>query len=183
MALVYSSGNHTIVRNNRKQFIEKGGEGMGSFFSGKWLKIIVIGGIGALLTGLFVMLGPPKLLAKTESVDFCASCHVMEAQHTAFMHNGAHRRLKCVDCHLPNNNVASHYIWKSIDGMKDVLVFNFGKIADPIKISDHGAKVLKANCVRCHETLVSQMDTSRNCWSCHRRVTHTGTGAIAVNPI
>ena len=156
---------------------------MGSFLSAKRLKYVAIAAISAALIGLFVMLGPPKLLAKSESPDFCASCHVMEAQHTAFMHAGAHRRFKCVDCHLPNEGVASHYIWKSIDGMKDVLFFYSGKVPEKITLSAHGAKVVKANCVRCHETLVSQMDTSRNCWSCHRRVTHTGTGAISVNPI
>ena len=162
---------------------KKGGEGMGSFLSGKRLKYVAIAAISAALIGLFVMLGPPKLLAKSESPDFCASCHVMEAQHTAFMHAGAHRRFKCVDCHLPNDGLASHYIWKSIDGMKDVLFFYSGKVPEKITLSEHGAKVVKANCVRCHETLVSQMDTSRNCWSCHRRVTHTGTGAFSVNPI
>jgi len=156
---------------------------MGSFLSGKRLKIVAIAAACAALFGLFLMLGPPQLLAKSETPDFCASCHVMEAQHTAFMHSGAHRRLKCVDCHLPNDGVASHYIWKSIDGMKDVLVFNGGKVPEKITLSKHGAKMVKANCIRCHETLVSQMNTSRDCWSCHRRITHTGTGAIATNPI
>lgn len=156
---------------------------MGSFLSGKRLKYVAAGAVSAALISLFVMLGPPKLLAKSESPDFCASCHVMETQHTAFMHAGAHRRFKCVDCHLPNDNLASHYIWKSIDGMKDVLFFNSGHVPERITLSEHGAKVVKANCIRCHETLVSQMDTSRNCWSCHRRITHTGTGALAVNPI
>lgn len=156
---------------------------MGFSFSSKRLKYLGIGIICAALVGLFVVLGPPQLLAKSETPEFCASCHVMEAQHTAFMHNGAHRRLKCVDCHLPNDNVANHYIWKSIDGMKDVLVFNSGKMPERIELSEHGAKMVKANCIRCHETLVSQMDTSRDCWNCHRRVTHTGTGALASNPI
>jgi cytochrome c nitrite reductase small subunit len=156
---------------------------MGFSFSSKGLKYLGITVVCAALIGLFIALGPPQLLAKSETPEFCASCHVMEAQHTAFMHNGAHRRLKCVDCHLPNDNVANHYIWKSIDGMKDVLVFNSGKMPERIELSEHGAKMVKANCIRCHETLVSQMDTSRDCWSCHRRVTHTGTGAIATNPI
>ncbi len=156
---------------------------MGAFFTVKRLKIAGIILVCGALFGVFLLLGPPHLLAKSESPDFCASCHVMEAQHTAYMHNGAHRRLKCVDCHLPNGNVATHYIWKSIDGMKDVLVFNSGKVPDHITISEHGAKVLKTNCIRCHETLVSQMDTSRDCWKCHRRITHTGTGAIATSPI
>lgn len=130
------------------------------------------------LLGLFLLFGPPQLLAKSESPAFCASCHVMKPQYTAYMHNGAHRRLLCVECHLPNNNLVAHYIWKAIDGMKDVLVFNTGTVPERITISDHGADVLKSNCIRCHNTLVSQMDTSRICWSCHRRITHTGTGAF-----
>lgn len=128
--------------------------------------------------GYFLLLGPPQLLAKSESPAFCASCHVMKPQYEAYMHNGAHRRLRCVECHLPNDNPANHYLWKSIDGMKDVIVFHTGTVPDRITISEHGAAVLKANCIRCHKTLVSQMDTTRTCWNCHRRITHAGTGAL-----
>ena len=156
---------------------------MGIFIRNTRLQVLGVTLICVALFGIYLMLGPPHLLAKTESPDFCASCHVMEAQHTAFMHSGAHRRFKCVDCHLPNENPATHYIWKSIDGMKDVIFFYSGKVPDKIKLSAHGAQVVRSNCIRCHSTLVSQMDTSRNCWSCHRRITHTGTGAISTNPI
>lgn len=135
----------------------------------------------AALLGLFLLFGPPQLLAKSESPTFCASCHVMKPQYEAYVHNGAHRRFKCVECHLPNNNLVSHYIWKAIDGMKDVVVFNTGTVPEPIRISEHGAAVVKANCIRCHATLVSQMDTSRKCWACHRRMTHSGTGALQTN--
>jgi cytochrome c nitrite reductase small subunit len=134
--------------------------------------------ICASLFGLFLLFGPPQLLARSESPEFCASCHVMKTEYNAYMHNGAHRRLKCIDCHLPNDSVASHYVWKSIDGMKDVVVFNSGRVPERITISDHGAAVVKENCIRCHQTLVSMIDTSRNCWSCHRRITHNGTGAL-----
>ena len=151
---------------------------MKSFMRGKRLQIAAVAALSVGLLLLFLLLGPPQLLALSESPDFCASCHVMEAQHTAFMHSGAHRRNKCVDCHLPNENLPMHYIWKSIDGMKDVLVFNSGRIPERITLSEHGAKVVKANCLRCHSELTSQMDTSRNCWNCHRRITHAGTGSI-----
>lgn len=143
--------------------------------------IVLVACIG--LFGVYIVFGPPALLAKSESPEFCASCHVMESQYNDYMHNGAHRRFKCVDCHLPNDSEANHYVWKSIDGMKDVIHFYSGKIPERITLSDHGAKVVKANCARCHETLVSQMDTSRNCWDCHRRITHTGTGAIQTNTL
>ena len=151
---------------------------MGSMSSKHRMKILGAGVIVATLLTLYLLLGPPRLLAKSETPDFCASCHVMESEYTNFMHSGAHRRKKCVDCHLPHDNLALHYVWKSIDGMKDVLFFYSGHVPERITLSAHGAKVVKANCIRCHSQLVSQMDTSQNCWHCHRRITHLGTGSI-----
>ena len=128
----------------------------------------------------FLLVGPPQLLALSESPAFCASCHVMEEQHAAWSHAGAHRRIRCVDCHLPNGNPLVHYVWKSIDGMKDVVVFHSGMVPDRITLSEHGAKVVQGNCIRCHAEAVSQMDTTRQCWGCHRQLRHRMTGMVAV---
>jgi cytochrome c nitrite reductase small subunit len=110
-----------------------------------------------------------------EKSRFCVSCHTMEAEYVAWMHS-AHSRKMCVDCHLPNENRAIYYIWKSIDGLKDVIVFYSGSVPDHIKISSHGEKVLQANCIRCHETAVTMIDQKRKCWDCHRRISHLHTG-------
>jgi len=112
---------------------------------------------------------------KTDS-DYCKSCHVMEAEYEAWIHSGAHRRKYCVDCHLPNENKTAHYLWKSIDGVKDILVYYSGRIPEKIRISSHGEKILQINCIRCHETTVMFMNKERKCWSCHRRVSHMHTG-------
>jgi cytochrome c nitrite reductase small subunit len=140
---------------------------------------LVLAALGAaLLAAIFVTLGPPRLLAKSETPDFCASCHVMEAEYEAWSHAGAHRRQKCVDCHLPNHNTAMHYLWKSIDGMKDTLAFYSGRVPERIEISDHGQQVVQANCIRCHEITVIHISQERLCWQCHRRIAHQGTGQI-----
>jgi cytochrome c nitrite reductase small subunit len=128
--------------------------------------------------GAFLMLEPPKLLAKSETPEFCASCHVMEAQHEAWFHQGAHRRKACVECHLPYDSVANHYLWKSIDGMKDVAVFYSGTAPETISISEHGQQVVKANCLRCHENAVEMISTDRKCWECHRRLSHKRSGMV-----
>ena len=142
---------------------------------GLYVLAIFIVGVAAFL---FLMLGAPQLLAKSESPVFCAGCHVMEAEYDAWAHTGAHRREQCVDCHLPNQNVALHYAWKTIDGLKDTLVFYSGKVPERIMITDHGQEVVQLNCIRCHETTVQDIDQQRLCWTCHRRIAHRGSGLI-----
>ena len=144
----------------------------------KRLRIVFVVGLVAVGAGLFLALGPPRLLAKSETPDFCASCHVMEAEYEAWFHQGAHKRIRCVDCHLPNDNLAGHYVWKSIDGMKDVVVFHSGRVPDDIRISAHGKAVVQANCIRCHETAVDMINQGRPCTDCHRRITHARTGTV-----
>jgi cytochrome c nitrite reductase small subunit len=142
------------------------------------LSLVAVGGVSAVVL-LFLMLGPPGLLAKSSKPDFCAQCHVMEAQYEAWVHVGAHRRKLCVDCHLPNDNRAVHYIWKGLTGLKDAVFFYSGRVPERIMLTAHGEAVLQANCIRCHETTVSLMDTERKCWSCHRRISHQLSGTIA----
>ncbi|MBI5520826.1 MAG: cytochrome c nitrite reductase small subunit [Desulfovibrio sp.] len=142
------------------------------------LKYALAGVALALAVALFVLLGPPQLLAKSETPAFCASCHIHESQYEAWFQQGAHRRLACVDCHLPNDNSASHYTWKSIDGMKDLVLFNAGRVPDDIRITERGRKVVQANCIRCHEGAVEMIDQDRSCTDCHRRQLHKNSSAM-----
>jgi len=146
--------------------------------SGKVIKLSLLAGGAGLVLVLFLILGPPKLLAKSERPDFCAGCHVMENNYEAWAHSGAHRRKKCVDCHLPNENAGIHYVWKSIDGLKDVLFFYSGRVPERIALTAHGAEVLQANCIRCHEDATEFINHERKCWGCHRRIAHKLSGAI-----
>jgi cytochrome c nitrite reductase small subunit len=156
----------------------KGGDNVNDGKSKKIIRYLVILIVVGAVIILFLMLGPPKLLARSEAPIFCGGCHVMDTEYEAWSHAGAHRRNKCVDCHLPNENVALHYIWKSIDGIKDVGFFFSGLAPERIKITEHGKKVLLSNCVRCHEATVGLINQERPCWDCHRRLAHKRTGAI-----
>jgi cytochrome c nitrite reductase small subunit len=102
----------------------------------------------------------------------------MQSEFEAWFHTGAHRRKACVDCHLPNDNVALHYVWKSLDGMKDVVLHYTGVYPEQIKLSSHGADVVQTNCIRCHSPTVELIDPTRKCWECHRRLMHKRSGAI-----
>ncbi len=129
--------------------------------------------ITAAILLLIVALVSPKILAKTNSPEFCAKCHVMEEQYFTLMKGGLHNSLKCVDCHLPNDSKVNFYLWKGIDGTKDLVHFYSGSVPERIVISAHGKKTVQANCIRCHEGMVSMIATGdRHCWDCHRRATH-----------
>ena len=78
--------------------------------------------------GPFSAFGPPRLFAKSESPEFCGSCHVMEAQYETWFHAGAHRRIKCVDCHLPNDNIAPSSMAKGLRRRPGVPGFPHGPV-------------------------------------------------------
>jgi cytochrome c nitrite reductase small subunit len=123
--------------------------------------------------GTFMLFGPPRMIELTESPKFCALCHT--SQNGDWLHS-AHRGEKCIDCHLPNDNFADHYLWKSIDGGKD-LFFHFSGLGDgnDTELTEHGKKVLQANCIRCHVDMVSHINNKRSCIDCHRTFSHRRT--------
>jgi len=131
------------------------------------------------VVGSFAAFGPPGIYAKSESPEFCGSCHVLQPEYEAWFHSGAHSRVKCVDCHLPNDNFANHLLWKTLDGLKDTVKFHTGMVAADIRLSEHGAHVVADNCRRCHNELISRINVDRRCWECHRNLSHRQTGVIA----
>jgi cytochrome c nitrite reductase small subunit len=142
------------------------------------LLLVVIFGILAAGLGLFLAFGPPRLFAKTSTPEFCGSCHVLQPEYEAWFHAGAHKRVACVDCHLPNDTFPRHIFWKSVDGIHDLMRFNLGQVHEYIRLSARGQNVVKENCLRCHEELMSRVSEDRQCWSCHRRLSHRLSGAM-----
>ena len=143
-----------------------------------WLILLVLAVLAAGL-GALLAFGPPKLFAKSESPEFCSSCHVMESRYEAWFHAGAHRRVKCVDCHLPNDNIVHHLAAKVFGGGQEFLAFHTGRFPEEIHLSDSGARVLRENCLRCHAETMARVNEDRNCWFCHRQLRHKQTGVVA----
>lgn len=115
----------------------------------------------------------PGYMKKTSTTEYCASCHVMLPQYEDWFYGGKHTQIRCVDCHLPNDNFVSHYVWKGLDGIKDVVFFYTGLVPEPIHSSKHARKTIQRNCVRCHEGVVSMISVdTMNCWECHRSQFH-----------
>ena len=134
------------------------------------IKILIMALATLTLAAAFTL---PPIIEKTESSEFCASCHVMEPQYESWIHSGNHAQLRCVDCHLPNDSFIAHYGWKALDGLKDAYAFYIYGVADPIEASPHAKKVIQSNCTRCHQDMITMMNTEgMNCWHCHRNATH-----------
>jgi cytochrome c nitrite reductase small subunit len=135
-------------------------------------------GVLAAILGVFMLFGPPKLYARTSTSEFCGSCHVLESQYEAWFH-GVHKNIACVDCHLPNDTFPRHLFWKSVDGIHDVIRFNTGQVSEFIHLSDRGQGVVLENCLRCHGETMAKVNEDRQCWGCHRRLSHRLSGAMA----
>lgn len=136
-------------------------------------KLLISAALFLTAFGVLAVVASPRLIDMTSTPLFCNSCHVMNDQYEVWFMTGLHRNIKCIDCHLPHENLINHLVWKGIDGTKDMAFFYSGIYAEPIQISDRGKGFIQANCIRCHEGMVSQIAVEgRDCWSCHRRATH-----------
>ena len=131
--------------------------------SSRGLKFFILAVLLALGGGLFLMLGPPQLLAKTESPEFCASCHIHGVALRGLVPPGRApaqglrglppaQQSNMPPPPPPPPPPPAHYAWKSIDGMKDLFLFHSGQVPERHPSSPSTAsKVVQANCVRCHE--------------------------------
>ena len=136
---------------------------------------LALAGVFAAAAGAYMLFGPARMIELTEAPIFCAVCHTNQDQD--WLHS-AHRAERCIECHLPNDNAANHYLWKALDGGKDVF-FHFSGLGDgnDTELTAHGKKVLQANCLRCHTEMVSRVDGKRSCAACHRPMRHRLTAA------
>lgn len=116
----------------------------------------------------------------------CANCHVMDAAYENWYHAPHEQWTKCVDCHLPHENVFAYYFAKGKTGMHDVYVFSTGQTPVMIRANEDTRKWVQSNCIRCHQDAVESIlmgaqPFDRNCWDCHRDVSH-GQRGISINP-
>src|SRR5512134_2155822 len=112
----------------------------------------------------------------------CANCHVMDSQYENWYHAPTEGVAKGVDCHLPHENVVAYYLEKGRQGAKDVYAFTTGNIPVAIRASERTQAIIQTNCIRCHEDTVETVmmgaqSYDRNCWDCHRSVSHGARGA------
>jgi len=108
----------------------------------------------------------------------CVNCHIMREQYDGWLKSPHHAVATCNDCHTPTSFIAK-YLSKAENGFWHSKGFTLQDFHEPIMIRPHNSAVLQNNCVRCHQQLVSEINTHAgdahkmlDCVSCHREVGH-----------
>lgn len=125
----------------------------------------------------------------------CVNCHIMSPYYATWSRSSHGRDATCNDCHVPNDNIAAHYGFKGLDGMKHVAYFVTNSERQAIRAENMSAQVIMNNCIRCHTQLnqefvktgrIDYMQAMRGegkaCWDCHRNVPHGGMNSLSSTP-
>lgn len=125
----------------------------------------------------------------------CINCHIMSPYYATWSHSSHAPDVTCNDCHVPNGNMAAHYAFKGLDGMKHVAYFITHSEHQAIQAEAMSDEVIMDNCIRCHKQLnqefvktgrIDYMEAQRGegkaCWDCHRNVPHMGKNSLSATP-
>ena len=140
----------------------------------------------AVLTGLLGGVGGTTLYAAkalsylSGDPNVCVNCHIMQPQFDAWRKSSHHAVATCGDCHLPHDFVGK-WLTKAENGYHHSKGFTLQDFHEPIMIKPRNARVLQANCLRCHADIVHDLVATRDlarpddavrCVHCHATVGH-----------
>ena len=157
--------------------------------------VIILVGLGFLLFSGWLI--TESAFEATGGEDFCGGCHTMTPMVVSFtqdVHGGNNAsgfKGKCVDCHLPHNNLVNYVVAKSYFGFHDVWAqtfYNLETIDWQAKRKEREHYVFDSGCMSCHKELerASMKDSKafvahkpyflgevdKKCVSCHENVGH-----------
>lgn len=138
------------------------------------LKILALGVFLGILATLFSIGG----YHAAGSPVFCMSCHSMEDVGFQWQRS-QHKQFACIECHLPDSNIALQIAYKAKAGMRDLYHETLRDYPAWIDISAEGKEIAEGNCMRCHFSTIEKTPMvdqgGGGCLTCHRGLVH-GTG-------
>ena len=155
--------------------------------------VLLMGGIFVGLVFFLVYISKAHSYLSDEP-ETCVNCHIMAPQYATWNHSSHRSYTNCNDCHVPHNNVFSHYFFKAKDGLRHASMFALRLEPQVIFIQDAGRDVVHQNCIRCHSPLLLDPKlvasvqhqevhaTDRLCWDCHREVPHGRVNSLSSAP-
>lgn len=155
--------------------------------TGSVMKFTAILGM-AVAVGLFAYVVKASDMMSYLSSDpkVCINCHTMNTHYATWQHS-SHRNLStCVECHLPRDSFMHKILAKSRDGLNHSVAMTLRTYGLNIRATENASDRILANCILCHQEMVSQMAINsslyqpsgrgvsfdRKCWDCHRNVPH-----------
>lgn len=144
-----------------------------------WLALALACGIGtALGLGGFVFRYAEGLSYFGTEPAACVNCHIMRPQYDGWQKGSHHAVAVCIDCHLPTDFFSKYYV-KAENGYRHGKLFTTGGFVEPIVVQAKGREILEENCVRCHQSLVRELEPHSadtkdelSCVRCHSGVGH-----------
>jgi len=82
----------------------------------------------------------------------------------------------------------SEYAFKAYDGLRHAGVFTLRAEPQAMKLSAGAIPVVQDNCLRCHESRVSEVSArsyengGQRCWDCHQDVVHGRVQSLSASP-
>lgn len=105
----------------------------------------------------------------------CVNCHIMRDQFDGWQKSTHHAAATCNDCHVPHDLIGK-YLTKAEHGLRHSKGFTLQDFHEPIQIKPSSLDIVQHNCVRCHESLVSELPSHgelSDCAHCHRGIGHS----------
>ncbi len=142
------------------------------------LWVLALAAVAALAAiGLFTFIYARGYSYLLDDSSACANCHIMREHYQSYQIS-SHRHAVCNDCHVPHDSVAHKYLIKGINGFRHSYAFTFKDVQVPVITADDRV-IVQENCIRCHQSRVSDMlrgpDDLKQpgfCTRCHRGVGH-----------
>jgi nitrate/TMAO reductase-like tetraheme cytochrome c subunit len=142
------------------------------------LFILIFVSIGAFI-GMVLSYGTYFGIHMTSGEKFCVSCHEMDPMVVSYkddIHGGKGvlgASARCVDCHLPHDNLANYIYTKAKNGIAEVGIHFFGD-PDAIdwqeKLKHRQSFVFDTGCLECHGNVMKNdlATTSKQALKMHK---------------
>jgi len=140
------------------------------------LFLLIFAGLGVLV-GIILCYGTYYGLHKTSDEKFCVLCHEMDPMVIAYkedVHGGNGKvgaSAKCVDCHLPHNNLIAYIVSKARNGLVEGSIHFFGN-PDNInwfeKRHYRASFVFDKGCLECHGNILNNKSSTVQAQKMHK---------------
>lgn len=108
------------------------------------------------------------------SPQVCGACHSMDHVYSRWQVS-LHKQFACIECHLPDTNIAGKVAYKARAGLNDLYHETLRTYPAGISISAEGREIANGNCLRCHFSTVQNTPMGAggaDCLKCHRYSVH-----------